>query len=202
MRISRIVISLPFLIGLAQLGGQTQNPRGVRTHDFLGLGPAPDPVSAARGEKLFAPNCAFCHGAKANGGDTGPDLIRSALVLHDQKGELIGPVILKGRPDRGMPAFTNLTESDVVDLAAFLHMRIELAANRGLYQVLNVVTGNAKAGQAYFEGAGRCHNCHSPSGDLAHVAAKFSPADLQAQFLYPGARPVSMEKPSRRPVRK
>src|ERR1035438_7750393 len=70
-----------------------QNSRGTRTREFLGLGPAPDPVAAERGEKLYTPNCAFCHGARANGGDTGPDLVRSALVLHDEKGELIGPVI-------------------------------------------------------------------------------------------------------------
>lgn len=193
MRTSRLIGSLAFWIALFPLAAQTpagpasQNSRGTRTREFLGLGPAPDPVRASRGEKLYAPNCAFCHGAKANGGDTGPDLIRSALVLHDEKGELIGPVVSKGRSDRGMPAFSSFTESDLADIAAFLHMRIELAANRGVYRVQDVITGDARAGAAYFNGAGRCHTCHSPSGDLAHIAAKFSPADLQAQFLYPGA---------------
>jgi cytochrome c oxidase cbb3-type subunit 3 len=172
---------------IAQSAGPAPNARASRTREFLGLGPAPDPVAAERGEKLYMPNCAFCHGAKANGGDTGPDLVRSALVLHDEKGELIGPVVTKGRPDRGMPAFSNFNEGQISDLAAFLHMRIELAANRGLYKVQNVVTGDAKSGEAYFNGAGRCSTCHSPSCDLAHVAAKFGPADLQAQLLYPGA---------------
>ncbi|MEO7141939.1 MAG: cytochrome c, partial [Bryobacteraceae bacterium] len=65
--------------------------------------------------------------------------------------------------------------------------RIELAANRGLYQVQNIVIGDAKAGEAYFNGAGGCNACHSPTGDLAHVASKFAPADLQAAFLYPGS---------------
>ena len=50
-----------------------------------------------------------------------------------------------------------------------------------------LVTGDAKSGEAYFNGAGRCSTCHSPSGDLAHIATKFGPADLQAQLLYPGA---------------
>lgn len=182
-------VCLAAMAGLAdgQTPARAQTNRGVRTREFLGLGPAPDPVAAGRGEKLYAPNCAFCHGAKANGGDTGPDLIRSALVLHDEQGELIGPVVLKGRKDRGMPAFSNFTQAQVADLAAFLHMRIELAANRGLYKVQEVVTGNAKAGQAYFNGAGKCHTCHSATGDLAHIASKFGPADLQAQFLYPGS---------------
>ncbi len=160
-----------------------QNPRGPRMREFLGLGPAPDPAAAERGEKLYAPNCAFCHGVRANGGDSGPDLIRSAVVLHDEKGELIGPVVHKGRPDRGMPAFANFSESELTDLAAFLHMKIEQAANRGLYQELNIVTGNAAKGSALFQA--RCSSCHSPNGDLAHIAAKFDPPGLQSQFLYP-----------------
>jgi mono/diheme cytochrome c family protein len=169
------------LIVAASLVAQT--PRGTRTREFLGLGPAPDPVAAERGEKLFTPNCAFCHGARANGGDSGPDLIRSPLVLHDEHGEWIGPLVHQGRPDRGMPAFASFTDSQLKDLAAFLHMKIEQAANRGLYQELNVVTGNAAAGAAYFQA--HCSNCHSAGGDLAHIASKFDPPALQAQFLYP-----------------
>ena len=73
--------------------------RGGRgnTREFLGLGPPPDAAAAARGEKLYAPNCAFCHGPKARGAE-GPNLVRSVVVLHDEKGELIGAAILKGFP--------------------------------------------------------------------------------------------------------
>ncbi len=162
--------------------------RGGRTHDFLGLGRTPDPVAAERGQKLYLPSCSFCHGAKANGGDTGPDLLRSAVVLHDDKGELIGPVIHSGRPDRGMPPFPNFTETQLSDIAEFLHQRVEFTANRGTYKLLDVVHGNAKAGEEYFNGAGKCSTCHSVTGDLAHIGAKMQPADLQQAFLYPGAR--------------
>jgi mono/diheme cytochrome c family protein len=163
-----------------------QSQRGAATREFLGLGPAPDPVAAERGEKLYAPNCAFCHGAKANGA-SGPDLVRSPLVLHDEKGELIGAVLRNGRPEKGMPAFSLLTRDQISDLAQFLHMRVELAANRGLYQVENIVTGDAKAGEAYFNGDGKCSKCHSAAGDLAHIAARLQPAELQAAFLWPGS---------------
>jgi mono/diheme cytochrome c family protein len=148
------------------------------------LGPAPDSVAAARGEKLFGSNCAFCHGVKATGAE-GPDLVRSALVLHDEKGELIGPVVLNGRPEKGMPSFPSFTQAQIYDIAQFLHSRVEAVANRGLYTVQNVVTGNAQKGEEYFNGAGQCKTCHSPTGDLAHVASKFQPVDLQAAFLYP-----------------
>jgi cytochrome c oxidase cbb3-type subunit III len=160
--------------------------RADKTAIFLGLGAAPDAAASDRGAKLFSANCAFCHGAKATGGE-GPDLVRSALVLHDEKADLIGPVVHNGRPDKGMPSFSSFTEAQLYDLAEFLHMRIYLAANRGTYQVQDVVTGDPKAGEAYFNGAGRCKMCHSPSGDLAHVAAKYQPADLQAAFLYPAS---------------
>jgi len=168
---------------------RTEDPRarGGRgsTREFLGLGPAPDQAAAARGAKIYAPNCAFCHGEKANGGE-GPDLVRSALVLHDEKGELIGPVVHSGRPEQGMPAFSSLTKEQLYDLAEFLHERVELAANRGLYKALDVVTGDPKAGKAYFDA--HCASCHSVDGDLAHVGSKMQPADLQQAFLYPGAR--------------
>ncbi len=159
--------------------------RGGGTRDFLGLGPAPDAAAAASGEKLYAPNCAFCHGEKARGGE-GPNLIRSAVVLDDEKGELIGPTIRKGRPDQGMPAFPNFSDAELHDLAQYLHLQVELVANRGLYKRLNIVTGNAAAGEAYFNGAGGCKSCHSPTGDLAHIGSRYQPDQLQSRFVWPG----------------
>ena len=59
-------------------------------------------------------------------------------------------------------------------------------ANRGIYKRLNVVTGDAKAGEAYFNGAGGCKNCHSPTGDLAHIGDRYQPEQLQTRFIWPG----------------
>ncbi len=167
------------------LAGQTPahpENRTERTRQFLGLPPPPDPAAAARGQKTFVQTCGFCHGANATGAE-GPDLIRSSVVLHDEKGDLIGQVVLKGRPDGGMPAFPSMTVDQIGDIAAFLHMRVEEAANRAGYKILNVVTGDPKRGEAFFDA--NCKSCHSPTGDLAHIASKFQPVDLQAQFLYP-----------------
>jgi mono/diheme cytochrome c family protein len=168
-----------------------QSRNAQRTREFLGLGPAPDSAAADRGAKIYAANCTFCHGIKATGGDTGPDLIRSTVVLHDQKGETIGPVVHDGRPARGMPAFPALSEAQLYDLSEFLHMRVDMAANRGTYQEQNILTGDKTAGQTYFNGAGECSRCHSPTGDLAHIGAKYSGVDLQQRFLYPSDRDAS-----------
>ena len=108
------------------------------------------------------------------------------MVLDDNQGELIGQTVHEGRPAKGMPAFPSLTDEQVRDLAEYLHLQVELAANRGTYKALNVVTGNAKEGEAYFNGAGKCNTCHSVTGDLAHIGSKMDPPDLQQRFLYPG----------------
>lgn len=150
-------------------------------------------AAAKRGRVQFAQSCAFCHGLDATGG-RGPDLIRSPLVAHDQKGELIGEVIRSGRPDKGMPAIP-ATDEQVADVTAFLHARaLEALNSSGVprdYPVEKLLTGNAEAGKTFFEGAGGCKNCHSATGDLAGVARKYTPIELEAHMLYPGDQPKS-----------
>lgn len=146
-----------------------------------------------RGHKQFGQACGFCHGLDATGA-RGPDLVRSPLVAHDVKGDLIGEVIRHGRPDKGMPAMS-LTDAQVSELAAFLHARAaEALSSSGLpnvYPVEKLLTGNADAGKVFFNGAGLCSSCHSPTGDLAKVASKYGPIELEARMLYPGGRHVT-----------
>jgi cytochrome c oxidase cbb3-type subunit 3 len=166
---------------------EQEDSRAIRTREFLGLGRMPDAKMAADGAKIFGPTCGFCHGVDARGGSA-PDLLRSSVVLDDNQGELIGQTVHDGRPPKGMPAFPSLTSEQLRDIAEFLHLQVELAANRGTYQALNVVTGDAKAGEIYFNGTGKCNTCHSTTGDLAHIGSKMKPPDLQQTFLYPGVR--------------
>jgi mono/diheme cytochrome c family protein len=148
----------------------------------------PDPAAVERGQKIFSANCGFCHGSTAQGGDTGPDLVRSPLALDDERGDKIGPVILQGRANKGMPAF-HLPPEQIQDIAAFLRSRQQAAIDRNSYTILNVVTGDAQKGRDYFNGEGHCSACHSPTGDLAGIAKKYDAVGLQSRFLYPRARP-------------
>jgi len=155
--------------------------------DAKGPPPKYDPASVARGRQIFVATCGFCHGTHATGGEKGPDLLRSVLVLDDENGKSISHVVLNGRPDKGMPKFA-LTSAQIGDIANFLHNSIDDAADRDSYKILNIVIGDAKAGEAYFNGAGKCSSCHSVSGDLKGIGSKYEPVTLQDKFLMPSDR--------------
>ncbi|MDQ2839640.1 MAG: cytochrome c [Acidobacteriota bacterium] len=189
-----LTTSLGLLLGLGALWAQDQGARAQKPADPATMFAGPDkidPAAAERGKKIFAPTCGFCHGADA-AGKSAPDLIRSQLVLHDEGGSLIGPVIHNGRPDRGMPAFPALTNAQISDISAFLRLRKQATSNRFGYVIQGLVTGNAKAGAVYFNGIGKCSTCHSPTGDLAGIATRFEPVDLQRRFLSPGPSLMDM----------
>jgi cytochrome c oxidase cbb3-type subunit III len=173
----------------AQAPAQPSAP--PRPGNFLISRAVPDPAAVERGQKTFSANCGFCHGTNAQGGDTGPDLVRSPLALDDERGDKIGPVILEGRVNKGMPAF-HLPAEQIQDIAAFLRSRQQAAIDRFSYNILNVVTGDRQKGRDYFNGAGRCNTCHSPTGDLAGIAKKYDAVTLQSRFLYP--RPAQIRQ--------
>jgi cytochrome c553 len=83
-------------------------------------------------------------------------------------------------------ASSSLNPAQIQDLANFLHQRFEDTLHRAPFEKpLDVLTGNASAGEAYFNGAGKCSTCHSVNGDLAHIATKYDPPALQLRFLFP-----------------
>jgi cytochrome c oxidase cbb3-type subunit 3 len=137
------------------------------------------------GKTLFAAQCSFCHGRDAAGGEGGPDLTASALVEQDVQGDKIGPVVRNGRLDKGMPAFQH-TDEELAAIVAFIHDRKAKAkeGRRRTVDVTDLQTGNAEAGMRYFNGAGGCAKCHSPSGDLAGIAVKLQGLELLKRMLY------------------
>jgi cytochrome c oxidase cbb3-type subunit 3 len=140
------------------------------------------------GGALFIQQCAFCHGRDAGGGEDGPDLTRSKLVAGDIAGDKIAPVIREGRPEKGMPRFS-VSDAEMAELIAFIHdakTKAEaLVGGRRGVDVADLQTGNVDAGKQYFNGAGKCSSCHSPTGDLAGVAKRFEGLKLEQQMLYP-----------------
>ncbi len=141
----------------------------------------------------FSSECGFCHGPDAAGGETGPDLTRSKLVAEDRRGNKIGPLVRRGRPDQGMPAFS-LRSADLAAIVAFIHdqkTKAEaLGGGRRSVEAADLATGDAAAGLRYFNGAGGCSACHSATGDLAGIASRYQGLVLLRRMLYPSGRPA------------
>ena len=155
--------------------------------------PVPAGASAellTSGKALFLEKCAFCHGPDTAGGESGPDLTRSTLVAGDVGGNRIGPVVHDGRPQAGMPAFS-LSEPEISAIVAFIHNQktmLEKKGGRRGVDDADLQTGNAETGKKYFNGAGKCASCHSPTGDLAGIATRFKGLKLEQRMLNPETR--------------
>jgi cytochrome c oxidase cbb3-type subunit 3 len=173
-------------------GGQRGGPPPGRGGGGMlaGAGPSDkpvvDPAAADRGRKVWASECIDCHGTQARGGDKGPNLVRSVIVLRDRYGSQIGPFLKKGHTLQSGTPSANLTDAQVQDLAHFLRQKVNDGLRGSpLFQVQNILTGDAKAGATYFNGEGKCTTCHSPTGNLAGIGARLEPVDIQQRFLFP-----------------
>ena len=143
--------------------------------------PQGDPAAVERGKTLWALNCTFCHGSDARGGDGGgPNLLRSSTMLDDQKGELIAPVVQKGR---GAMASLPLTMEQIQDIAAFLHS-IPVSSRTGP-STLNILIGDPKKGEAYV--AVKCASCHTTAALTAFADKLDDPRMLQQMWMMPGS---------------
>ena len=148
--------------------------------------PPVDDGAANRGEQLFSTTCAQCHGADARGTANGPDLLRALPVLHDRVQQLHGAELAPLLEKQPNHAF-HLTQDQVADLSQFLTRAVNRILRSGGYynQPSDLLSGDAKAGEAYFNGAGGCTKCHSVTGDLAGIGGKYPPATLQQKIVFP-----------------
>jgi cytochrome c oxidase cbb3-type subunit 3 len=135
--------------------------------------------------------CRACHGADLRGGDQGgPNLLRSPVVLNDQDGELILPIVQNGQRGANIMPPMPLPAEDVRAIAAFIHsvaatMRGQGSPPAGATPELNVLVGDATKGQAYF--TAKCGSCHSADGDLKGIGSRLpDPMTLQNYWLSAG----------------
>jgi cytochrome c oxidase cbb3-type subunit III len=194
---------LSTFVGAQEPGPGGRGRGGTPPAAGRGRGRGFDEAAIARAKTIYEPQCGFCHGVDARGRAGGPDLARSLVVLADTGGKELAGFLRAGRPDRGMPGFPNLTDQQIADIAEFLHERLEAARNRAATDTMASLVGDAKAGAAFFNGPGRCTTCHSVSGDLAGIGAKYDPPTLQGRIVSPrpgpgrGQAPVSSPRATR-----
>ena len=155
-----------------------------------------DAAVLARGKGLFEANCSACHGIDLRGGQQGgPNLLRSQTVLLDKSGELIGPIVVGGRPNPPagappMPPFP-LPPADVQAIAEYIHSVAAQAGRQGRPPVdenvppEKILVGDAAAGKTYFDAT--CASCHSLDRDLKGVVARAAdPRELQNTWVSGG----------------
>jgi cytochrome c oxidase cbb3-type subunit 3 len=175
--------------------GQGGRGRGQATFPAQQRAPG-DPAVIARGKSLFEINCRLCHGADLRGGDMGGvNLLRSNLVLTDQHGELILPVVHGGRQSPGMPPmppFPQIPDDDVKAIAEYIHSVAATMRGQGNPPpgsepvVLNILVGDANAGKTYF--GAKCASCHSATGDLQGIGVRYAdPVQLQNSWVAGGS---------------
>jgi mono/diheme cytochrome c family protein len=149
--------------------------------------PVVDAAAADRGRRVYAAQCINCHGTQARGSDSGANLVRSVLVLHDRCGSELEPFLKKGHSlQSGAPA-SSLTSDQITDLAHFIRQRVnDTLRGSPIFEAQNVLTGDAKAGLAFFNGPGGCTACHSPTAaPLAGIGTRLTPINIQQRFLFP-----------------
>ena len=156
--------------------------------------PVVDQAAHDRGRALWASECIDCHGSQARGSDTGPNIIRTKTVNFDRSaavaGSVLGPFLKAGHPTQSKKPSASFTDDEVVGLANFLRQRVnDTMRGSPLFTVGDIVIGDPKAGQTYFNGDGKCATCHSAANrDLAGIATRIPvPVDLQQRMLFPGS---------------
>jgi mono/diheme cytochrome c family protein len=164
-----------------------QQPSGASGRSGRPAIPPIDTAVADRGQQVYAANCASCHGPDARGTARGVDLVRAFTVRLDPTGAQLGPFLASGHKNNLVPPIP-LTATQVSDIAMYLRVRIEFATSGRGNVAPSLVVGNAKDGEAYFNGEGKCSTCHSVTGDLKGIGSRYSATMLQNRIVLPRGR--------------
>lgn len=114
--------------------------------------------AAANGAKLYAQNCAACHGERGNGGIGTPLSLDSFQSTVDDR--YLRRTIRHGRPGRVMPAFTQLKDAEVD--AIVKHLRSWHPGKTPRFDT-KPVRGDAPHGATLFKQ--HCAACHGQHGE-------------------------------------
>ncbi|MNR93061.1 Cbb3-type cytochrome c oxidase subunit CcoP2 [compost metagenome] len=131
------------------------------------------PEETGDGKQIYAQNCAACHGADGTSATT-PDLSNDDFLSLTSP-RLLEEMIAKGRPERGMPAWSGaMKPREIRAVAAYIKdwqrsPSIELPQGR--------IRGDLREGEELY--ATVCAACHGPSGRGGSAPALNNPGFLQ-----------------------
>ncbi len=121
-------------------------------------------AAETQGSTLFVSNCAGCHGSDGRGGEHAPDIATAPDVQRLVDSDLIA-IARDGVP--GMPAFDWLGQEKLTSIVRYLRTL------QGR-QIDIKLPGNPKGGEALFNGAARCSECHMVNGRGGFIGSDLS----------------------------
>jgi cytochrome c oxidase cbb3-type subunit 3 len=173
-------------------GGGAPGPPAPGASQVVPRTPPVDPEKHDQGKELWAKQCVDCHGTQARGSATGPNIIRSTIVNRDRSsltpGAILGPFLQQGHPTQSGVASSTFTLEQSIALAHFLRARVnDTMRGSASFVPGDVLTGDAKAGAAFFTGDGGCTACHNATTrNLAGIRSRLpSTVALQQRMLFP-----------------
>jgi len=148
-----------------------QEEKVVRKNPLAG-----DASAVESGRVMFRVHCAGCHGLKATGGRSGPDLTRGTFAAGDTDADLYR-VIDNGVSGTEMPAFRDkLEDDDRWRLVSYV--RSLAPRNEG------PVPGDRAAGEELFWGKGSCGQCHRVGARGSSIGPNLTRSGRQRNLEY------------------
>ena len=146
---------------------------------------AGDARAVESGRVMFRMHCAECHGLRATGGRSGPDLTRGTFANGDTDADVYN-VILNGVPGTEMPSFSGrLDDDDRWRLVAYV--RSLTPSNKG------PIPGDRAAGEDLFWGKGNCGQCHRVGARGSSVGPNLTRSGRERSLAYLRESVVSPE---------
>jgi len=131
------------------------------------------------GARLYAHNCSACHGSDGHGGVGVPLALPAFLSSVDD--EYLRVTIRHGRPGRVMPAFSQLSDTEVRSIVAYLRSWPGQTPPRA--QARTPIAGDAARGKLLF--AQNCAACHGAQGEGGHGTGVTMSRPRNAPILAP-----------------
>ncbi|NIR30277.1 MAG: c-type cytochrome [Gammaproteobacteria bacterium] len=116
-------------------------------------------AAAPDGARLYARNCAACHGAQGRGGVGVPLALADFQAIATD--EYLGRTIRLGRPGRVMPAFPQLSDAEVEVIVS--HLRGMAPASAEVELVEGPLEGDPERGARLYQT--HCASCHGADGE-------------------------------------
>ena len=138
----------------------SSEPRG-QAQDHVGPYPQAD---IEYGSRIFAAQCTSCHGM--SGDQVAGVNLRSGQFKHVFSDSDLRAVITNGISGTAMPPHS-FNPAELAAVLAYIR-------NMATFDARNVSLGDAKRGEAIFNGAGNCGSCHRVNGKGPRVAPDLS----------------------------